>query len=280
MIQPGMTGMMFGGDGPIMQGTWYNPSTGDAFTVRDSFFEDNQYVVTTTDGRYLKYDQLQRYVQTDMKLEDLKKIKNEKSKQETNDVLPAEISSILETEGESNNYDILPEDMELISGKKNNLGNLFTSHANPTLTTLTMNPTNNNIMDPKPQVNVNMNTAIIEKALKNSSNPKFSLKVDWKDYPTRQIGMLMDIMEIPVEDIVEWYLNNISMDEFVLTFKNSIKEKIIGKSNTKTEETLQVDESNITDELPKTAKVAKVSQKSKTSTNKTSEKSQAKNKSK
>ena len=45
MIQPGM---MFGGEGPVMQGTWYNPTTGDAFTVRDSFFEDNQYVITTT----------------------------------------------------------------------------------------------------------------------------------------------------------------------------------------------------------------------------------------
>ena len=49
MIQPGM---MFGGEGPVMQGTWYNPNTGDAFTVRDSFFEDNQYVVTTTDDAY------------------------------------------------------------------------------------------------------------------------------------------------------------------------------------------------------------------------------------
>ena len=89
-----MNGMMFGNEGPVMQGTWYNPTTGDAFTVRDSFFEDNQYVVTTTDGRYLKYNQIQNYVQTDMKLEDLKKRNIENQKKE--EVLPAEVANLIE----------------------------------------------------------------------------------------------------------------------------------------------------------------------------------------
>ena len=86
-----MNGMMFGGEGPVMQGTWYNPNTGDAFTVRDSFFEDNQYVVTTTDGRYLSYNQIQNYIQSDMPLEQLKKqVKPQQTaKNEILDVGPA-----------------------------------------------------------------------------------------------------------------------------------------------------------------------------------------------
>ena len=44
------TGLTFGSEGPMMEGTWYNTRTGDSFTVRDSFFEDNQFVITTTDG--------------------------------------------------------------------------------------------------------------------------------------------------------------------------------------------------------------------------------------
>ena len=35
-----MHNLIFNGEGPVMEGTWYNPNTGDAFTVRDSFFED------------------------------------------------------------------------------------------------------------------------------------------------------------------------------------------------------------------------------------------------
>ena len=30
-------GITFSGDGPMMKGYWYNPSTGDSFTVKDSF---------------------------------------------------------------------------------------------------------------------------------------------------------------------------------------------------------------------------------------------------
>ena len=52
-------GLMFGMEGPNMEGTWYNPQTGDSFTVRNSFFQDNQYLVQTTDGRVLTYEQLE-----------------------------------------------------------------------------------------------------------------------------------------------------------------------------------------------------------------------------
>ena len=56
-IQQRPTDMLF--DGPMIEGTWFNPDTGDRFTVRDSFFEDNNYTVLTTDGRTLNYNQIQ-----------------------------------------------------------------------------------------------------------------------------------------------------------------------------------------------------------------------------
>ena len=51
----------FNGEGPVMSGTWYNPKTGDSFTVEDSYFQDNQYLVKTTDGRMLDYNFIQNY---------------------------------------------------------------------------------------------------------------------------------------------------------------------------------------------------------------------------
>jgi hypothetical protein len=119
-----MNGMMFGGEGPVMQGTWYNPNTGDAFTVRDSFFEDNQYTVMTTDGRYLGFNQLQNYIQTDMKLEDLKKIKSEKQNT-VKEELPAEVADLITENGGDPYAGIMtPEDM-MIGNNKPNLGNLY-----------------------------------------------------------------------------------------------------------------------------------------------------------
>ena len=215
MIQPGM---MFGGEGPVMQGTWYNPNTGDAFTVRDSFFEDNQYVVTTTDGRYLNYNQLQNYVQTDMKLEDLKKAKaNAKPKEE---VLPDEVNNLISGNGQASLIDelIIPEDMDILTKPSKAIGNIYTPMS-----------TSNGIKDDIVMTPANMNTAIIEKALGNTSKPKIMVDVAWLDYPAKQIEMLHDIMSISEEEIVEWYLDNIQMTELIDAVKESIKNNIVGK---------------------------------------------------
>jgi hypothetical protein len=210
MIQPGM---MFGGEGPVMNGTWYNPHTGDAFTVRDSFFEDNQYVVTTTDGRYFRYDQLQNYIQSDMKLEDLKQM--HEVKENTNEILPLEVSNLIDKSDDEDPVGILPDDLDLI--KPRSLGNLGDK---PTVA--------NYVKDDikLPVTPVNMNSAIIEKALKNTIKPNFSINVEWSNYPSKEIEMLKDIMEIPSDEIVEWYLDNIQFNEFIMAFKTAIDDKI------------------------------------------------------
>jgi hypothetical protein len=221
MIQPGM---MFGGEGPIMQGTWYNPKNGDAFTVRDSFFEDNQYVVTTTDGRYFRYDQLQNYIQSDMKLEDLKKMK-QNTPAVHEDPIPAEVSNLIATNSNDNNdFGLLPDEMDLIKGpaQTKSLGNI---HATSTVVQQSY-PRQFNVLD-DPAVPVNMNTAIIEKALKNAPKPDFSINIKWNDYPEKQIEMLKDIMDIPTSEIVDWYLENIQLNDFVLAFKTAIEKCLV-----------------------------------------------------
>ena len=213
MIQPGM---MFGGEGPVMNGTWYNPHTGDAFTVRESFFEDNQYVVTTTDGRYFRYDQLQNYIQSDMKLEDLKQM--HEVKENTNEILPLEVSNLIDKSGDEDPIGILPDDLELI--KPRSLGNLGDTPTTPTVANYVKDDVKLSITP------VNMNSAIIEKALKNTTKPNFSINIEWSNYPSKEIEMLKDIMEIPSDEIVEWYLDNIQFNDFVMAFKAAIDDKI------------------------------------------------------
>lgn len=213
--QPGMT---FGSEGPMIQGTWVNPNTGDSFTVRDSFFEDNNYVITTTDGRYIQYEQFQNYIQADEKsVNEIKNSIKEKSAA-IEEAIPAEISSLIDND----NVDtmITPEDYELIYGKKS-LGNLNT------YTT----PVQNQF--PKKETSVeNMNAAIIKKALNNTEQPKFKVDVDWNKFPSKQIEMLYDIMGISEDEIIEWYLDNIQLIDIIETIKKSIKERICSTENT------------------------------------------------
>ena len=202
--QPGMT---FGSEGPMIQGTWVNPKTGDSFTVRDSFFEDNNYVITTTDGRYIQYDQFQNYIQADEKsVNEIKNSIKEKAAVKE-EAIPAEISSLIDNDNADTM--ITPEDYELIYGKKS-LGNLNT-------------PTQSQF--PKKETSVeNMNAAIIKKALNNTEQPKFKVDVDWNNFPSKQIEMLYDIMGISEDEIIEWYLDNIQLIDIIETIKTSIKE--------------------------------------------------------
>lgn len=216
-----MNGMMFGGEGPIMQGTWYNPNTGDAFTVRDSFFEDNQYVVTTTDGRCLKYNQIQNYVQTDMKLEDLKKRKAETAKKE--EALPAEVASLIEEIDPNDPYNgmMSPDDLMIGTAKPVNLGNLGDNRRQEYVQT--SGPA---MQTPSPAT---MNEAIIEKALKNAPKPEIKVDIFWDVYPEKQIEMLKDVMDISEDEIIMWYLDNIEMMEVVDALKVAIKNRILYK---------------------------------------------------
>ena len=57
-----MNGINFGMDGPQVTGWWYNPATGDKFNAIDTYFEDNNLLIKTADGRLLNFNQIQNFV--------------------------------------------------------------------------------------------------------------------------------------------------------------------------------------------------------------------------
>ena len=190
-----MNNLTFGTEGPIMEGTWYNPQTGDSFTVRDSFFEDTQFLVQTTDGRVLGYNQIRNYIKSDRPVE--------MQKPATQLDIPTEVASILET-----------DDGNLLKGYSP-LGNLY-------------DPVESN-----PAYNVgyadNSNLSIIEKALSKRTLPDFQIGVDWKNYPEREISMLMELMDVKEDEVIEWYLNRVDVATTTLMIKNVIKDYITTK---------------------------------------------------
>lgn len=210
-----MNGVMFGGEGPMMKGTWYNPNTGDVFTVRDSFFEDNNYVVTTTDGRYLSFNQIQNYIQSDTPASELKAMMN-KAKQEKKEEIPAELKDIIATD-DTDSYDsyMIPDDN--IYAKP--LGNINNT------------PT---VLQPVITPPVNVNKTIIEKALKNTTGAKLTVTVDWPNYPEKEISLLTDIMEIPAQEIAEWYCNEIDTSWIINDIKSAIYNKIVPPTTSNT----------------------------------------------
>ena len=185
---------MFGTQGPMMSGYWVNPRTGDGFTVKDSFFEDGQYVVITMDGRKLGYDAIQNYVQSDKPIDTPKP---QQKKQE----LPAEVINELADDS----TEMLPDEMDMIKGK-GNLGNLYAQ--------------------PQQIEQTSKNEHIINKALSKYPQPTIITNVKWEDFPKREMEMLIDIMDIDKSEIVKWYIDKMDINKVAESICVSVKEYI------------------------------------------------------
>lgn len=221
-------GIMFGTQGPLMSGYWVDPRTGDSFTVKDSFFEDGQYIITTMDGRKLSYDIIQNYVQSD------KPIDIPKSQQKPQQNLPAEVLSELADDS----TEMLPDEMSMIKGS--NLGNLYTQPVQ--------------IQDEP----MSGNTLIINKALAKYPQPTILTNVKWKDFPKREMEMLIDIMDIDRSEIVKWYIDKMDINTVAESICMSIKEYIEKELGYEAVENIEdVHEVPPTSKKPKTNKTKK-----------------------
>lgn len=184
----------FNGEGPVMSGAWYNPQTGDSFTVEDSYFQDNQYLVKTTDGRMLDYNFIQNYVKSDTPIPK----QNTPTKVQSH---PQEVLDMIQPE-----TSILPEDQAIISGN---------SSVGPTNNYLS---TNNYL-----KITYKEEDPIISRALSKKPLPKIDFNIDEKSFPKKAIDMLIEIMGVTEEEIVEWYINKIDINIIREGIKDSLR---------------------------------------------------------
>ncbi len=206
----GSSDVLFDG-GPIMEGTWFNPKTGDRFTVRDSFFEDNNYVVVTTDGRTLTYSQFQNYVKdTTPGAADKPRPRDNANKKASKDELPPEVLAMAEgMDGKKDANDmmqemydemLLPEDKDIIYGPAEapsapdkDLGRIFQEEAPVQVTPPKGDP----------------DFMIIEKALGSKDSVRVDINAIWNEIPGKEITLLNEVMNISLDRIADWYADRI-----------------------------------------------------------------------
>lgn len=193
-----MNNISFASEGPIMNGTWYNPQNGDSFTVRDTFFENNQLIVKTTDGRMLDYNFIQNYVKSDKPIQKIDKQPD----------IPKEVSDLLIKD---DNSGMLEDDKNLI---RPNLGNISEQR------------------NQAQQQDTDL--AIIVKALSKRTKPVIDFNIKWNEYPENEIDMLMNLMEIDKDKIINYYTSNIDIQLIKNDIQKSL-EKYINKKITKVE---------------------------------------------
>lgn len=208
-----MGGIMMGGEGPMMSGTWVNPKTGHKFTVRDCFFQDGNFMVQTTTGQMLDYNTIQHYVQTsdNAPLTPQKQKPKAQAKQPKPEAIPEDLMN-----------EILPEDMEAIG-----LGNINDPTRNKTLN----QPVPTTVVPPV----ADPDAAMVDRVLKNHTMPEPAVSLDWNPVPRKQIETLVDVLGVKPQSIANYYINKLSMSKIAEAVKAAIVECVLSIAGEPTE---------------------------------------------
>ena len=197
--------MNFGNEGgPFMSGHWYNPKTGDSFTVRDTFMEDNNIIVLTTDGRRMDYNMIQQYVKTEK---------------------PMPKKPVDGYENKNSAVDIPEEVRAIMADAEEDLKSLTTKTA-----TEKEYPLSNPVA---PQQNIYSGTVssyqeidedqmLIKRLLKRAAEPTISCAIRWNNFPKEQIHML-DMMAVDDEKIIEYYISKMNLEDIKKSISESLR---------------------------------------------------------
>lgn len=189
-------GVQFGADGPIMTGTWFNPQTGHKFTVRDCFFQDNQFMVQTMDGQMLDYNTIQNYVQCSDA--NGKAIEPDPAMTTSNSgALPPEVAALVGDDL------MIPEDAQASKG----LGNINgPRHIAPANEHMVATQGYMQVVEP-----IDQDLAMVDRVLRRHAIPDFEANLVW-DCPVKQIETLIDVLGIDPETIAKYYIDKLNKD--------------------------------------------------------------------
>ena len=212
-------GIQFMGDGPVMTGTWYNPSTGHKFTVRDCFFQDGQFIVQTTDGQMLDYNTVQDYVQASdaAGLAEMEAAtKAQKAQNPLNDIPQSILDEVDTASAVSDDSYLLPEDQAMISG-----------HQTAASTASKMvSPTRYEPDERFLQVKEDPDMPMVERVLRRFNDITPTILIDYNKLPKKQLDTLVDVLGIAPQTIAEYYIKKLDVSKVFEELKASIVEAV------------------------------------------------------
>ena len=240
----GNSGVMMGGDGPVMSGTWVNPKTGHKFTVRDCYFQDGNFIVQTTEGQMLDYNTIKNYVQassTDAPTQQSKPKQQAAPRKSNNDV-PQEVLDQL-----------LPEDEELIRGTGKGLGNINTPRRADELDDF-RTPPPRMVHQPAPVQEIDTDQAMIKRVLDSHPNPELNATIDWANRPDEQITTLVNVLGVDPKVIASYYIAKLDQDAIFEHIKEMLSEYLADLATPKQTPTPDAPESEQSQEKKTTQK--------------------------
>lgn len=161
-------------DGINLTGWWSNPSTGEAYKIVDQFFQDNSLYVKTEQGQIINFNRIQNFVRSDQPL-------TYPISQQTDFTPPGGNSKLLDGLQEEVPEGMLPEDLELIRGRRDGQPNT----------------------QKVPEKSVNY--MILEKMFSKAPDPQVHITLEW-NWPKLEgtLETLTETMEVSKEEISQF----------------------------------------------------------------------------
>ena len=200
-------GIGFIGNTPEIQegSTWVNTKNGNKIVVRNSFFENGNFMVQTTDGKMLDYNHFQNYIMVP-KGDPIPKIES-KSKQKP-------------------------------KLKSKNLGNMNQKKADipqSVLDELEISEEVNELLNPAKAAiskvltpeNISTEELIVKKVMDSQPPINMSINISSSTIPSKQIETLVNILGVDKKYIVDYLLNQVSGLDLSTQIRNILECKIL-----------------------------------------------------
>lgn len=209
-------GITFDGTAPMMEGTWFNPKTGDVIKIRDTFFENNNYIARTTDGRMLNYSQLQNYVRDDSKTPNT-------NKQDVKPVQHPAAATVQNTPSVDPDSMLSQEDLDILEGLSNPDAEQNRKAVQEVQNGIAERL--NGIADyiDKRGQELTISDQIINRAMEDEDEPRLVVKVSWYA-PVEKLRFLKENMGITDSDIVRWITRTLDSRDLSSDVRDSVTE--------------------------------------------------------
>lgn len=215
--------IMFENEIDNIDGTkWYNRYTGDCLVINSTLIDENgdmEYTVTDKNGnrKNIKAEMLNDYIQSDEPL--IIPRHPEPRQLNLKDLGDDSITS------DNTAKHIGSSSEHQFTGVHENLFEKpFWNDNTPWIGPVVLGSPNFDAMmklEPK-----SPNQDIIERALKKASKPSIKNSYTWEDFPRKEVDMLIDIMDVPEEEIVEYLTSDRYINECIGDIRNELKEFI------------------------------------------------------
>lgn len=176
---------------------WYSTKSNDSFVVKDVLMDESGNLsFFTTDNRTIDSSQLGNYIQSDTPINNIPK------QQPKLDIDLSKLDADTPITVVNEDEDILNTP---ISSNQSNSVNIFVN---------------------KKEEKIDEEIMIIEKALKKIEFPQVCCSFTWNEFPKKELSMLLEIMEIPMEKVLDYICKKAFTDKIISEITEQGKEYI------------------------------------------------------